>query len=100
MRRVPQGSVLGLLVFLIHINGNIISNVQTLADDTKVFRKVKNDGDKQHLQYNLDKLVKWSEKWQILLNFRKCKCIRTGHGNLDVSYKMGDTVLGTAVKKQ
>ena len=65
-----------------------------------MFRKVNTDGDKQHLQYDLGKLVKWSEKWQMLFNFRKCKCLRTGHFKLDVSYKMGDIVLGTTVKKQ
>ena len=59
-----------------------------------------NDGDKQHLQNDLDKLVKWSEKWQMLFNFRKCKCLHTGHGNLDVNYKMEDTVLGTTVKEK
>ena len=30
-----------------------------------MFRKVQNDGDKQHLQNNLDKLVTWSEKRQM-----------------------------------
>ena len=82
---VPQGSVLGPLLFLIYINDlddNITSNVLKFADDTKVFRKVNTDGDKQHLQNDLDKLVKWSEKWQMLLNFVKCKCLNTGHGNL------------------
>ena len=49
---------------------------------------------------NLDRLVKWSEKWQMLLNFGKCKCLHTGHGNLNVNYKMGDTVLGTTVKEK
>ena len=48
----------------------------------------------------LDRLVKWSEKWQMLFNFGKCKCLHTGHGNLDVNYKMGDTVLGTTVKEK
>ena len=46
----------------------------------------------------IDTLVKWSEKWQMLLNFGKCKCINTGHGNLDINYSMGDTVLGITVK--
>ena len=93
MSGVPQGSVLGPLLFLIYINGlddNITRNILKFADDTTVFRKVNND---------LDKLVKLSEKWQMLLNFWKCKCLHTGHGNLDVSYKMGDTVLGTTVKE-
>ena len=35
----------------------------------------------------------------MLLNFWKCKCLHTGHGNLDVNIKMGDTVLGTTVKE-
>ena len=96
---LPQGSVLGPLLFLIYINDlddNITSNVLKFADDTKVFRK---DGDKQHLQNDLDRLVKWSEKWQMLFNFGKCKCLHTGHGNLDVNYKMGYIVLGTTEKE-
>ena len=65
MSGVPHGSVLGPLLFLIYINDwddNITSNVLKFADDTKVFRRVNNDGDKQHLQNDLDKVVKWSEK--------------------------------------
>ena len=100
---VPQGSVLGPILFLIYINDlddSITSNVLKFVDDTKLFRKVNTDGDKQHLQNDLDRLVKWSEKWQMLFNFGKCKCLHTGHGNLNVNYKMGDTVLGTTVKER
>ena len=73
---------------------DISSKVLKFADDTKVFRKVTNDTDKQSLQDDLDKLVVWSQKWQMLLNFGKCKCIHIGHGNMDEEYKMGDDVLG------
>ena len=100
---VSQRSVLGPLLFLIYINDlddNITCNVLKFADDTKVFRKVNTGGDKQHLQNDLDKLVKWSDKWQMLLNFWKCKCLHTGHGNLDINYNLGDTVLGTTVKEK
>ena len=79
---------------------NISSKVFKFADDTKVFRKVTNDTGKQSVHYDLDKLVKWSEKWQMLLNFGKCKCIHIGHGNMDEEYKMGDAVLGRTTKQK
>ena len=75
---VPQGSVLSPILFLIYINDiedDISSKVVKFADDKKVFRKVTNDIYKHSLQDDLDNLVKWSEKWQMLLNVRKCKCI-------------------------
>ena len=83
------------------MDDNITSNVLKFADDTKVFRKVNTDGDKQHLQNDIARLMKWSEKWQILFNFGKCKFLHTEHGNLDVNYKMGTTTtLGTTVKEK
>ena len=54
----------------------------------------------QSLQEDLDKLVKWSEKWQMLFNFWKCKCIHIGHGNMDEEYKMGDAVLGRTTQEK
>ena len=36
----------------------------------------------------------------MLFSFEKSKCPHTGHGNLDVNYKMGDTVLGATVKEK
>ena len=47
----------------------------------------------QSLQDDLDKLIKWSENWQMLFNFRKSKCIHIGHGNMDEEYKMENAVL-------
>ena len=67
-----QGSVLGPILFLIYINDredDISSKVLKFADDTKVFRKVTDDTDKQSLQDDLYKFVKWSEKW--LLHIRR-----------------------------
>ena len=79
---------------------DISSKVLKFVDDAKVFRKVTNDTDKQSLQDILDKLVKWSEKWQMLLNFGKCKCIHIGHGNMDEEYKMGYAVLGRTTQEK
>ena len=56
-----------------------------------MFRTVQTDADKDTLQ---------NEKWQILFNFGKCKCIHLGHGNVNKEYFMGDTILGISVQKR
>ena len=61
---VSQGSVLGPILFLVYINDleeGVTGKILKFADDTKLFRKVKGIGDKQKLQDDIDKLVKWSE---------------------------------------
>ena len=60
-----------IYIYINDLDDSIKSNVLKFADDTKLFRKVNTDGDKQHLQNDLDRLVKWSEKWQMLFNFGK-----------------------------
>ena len=79
---------------------DISSKVLKFADDTKVFRKVINVTDKQSFQDDLDKLVKLSEKWQILFNFGKCKCIHIGLGNMDKEYKIGGVLLCRATQEK
>ena len=79
---VPQGSVLGPLLFIIYINDideDILSLVLKFADDTKVFRKVKTPADARALQDDLDRLYRWSDDWQMLFNIDKCKCLHFGH---------------------
>ena len=80
--------------------GDITSKVLTFADDTKVFRQIKSDAERQHLQDDLNKLTEWSETWQMLFNFGKFNCLNTGHGNEDAQYTMGDTVINTTVKEE
>ena len=41
---------------------------------------------------------RWSEKWQMLLHFGKCKCLHTASGNTGVNYEMGGTILSKTVK--
>ena len=57
-----------------------------------MFRNIQSDADRQHLQDDLNKLIEWSEKWQMLFNLGKCKCLHTGHGNEDAQYTMGGAV--------
>ena len=100
---VPQGSVLGPILFLVYINDleeGVTGNILKFADDTKLFTKTKEIGDKKNLQDDIDKLVKWSEKWQMLFNFGKCKCLHIGPGNTSMNYEMGGTILSTTVKEK
>ena len=100
---VPQGSVLGPILCLVYINDleeGVTGQILKFADDTKLFRKVKEIGDKQKLQDDIDKLVKWSEKWQMLFNFGKCQYLHTGSGNTGVNYEMGGTILSRTVKEK
>ena len=72
-------------------------NLQTTQ---KCSEMQKTAADKETVQDGLTKLVKWSEKWQMLFNFGKCKCIHIGHGNVSREYFMGNTILGTSVKEK
>ena len=100
---VPQGSVLGPILFLVYINDleeGVTGKILKFADDTKLFTKTKEIGDKPNVQDDIDKLVKWSEKWQMLLNFGKCKCIHIGPGNASMTYEIGVTILSITVKEK
>ena len=103
MSGVPQGSVLGPILFLVYINDLeevVTGKILKFADDTKLFRKVNEIADKQNLQDDIDKLVKWSEKWQMLFNFGKCKCLHIGSINAGMNYEMGGTILSKTVKEK
>ncbi|KAA3680755.1 uncharacterized protein DEA37_0006971 [Paragonimus westermani] len=82
---VPQGSVLGPLLFLIYINDLpdlISSNALLYADDLKIW----NACDPSALQIDLDRIKCWSEDWSLPLNDSKCAHMSLGgdSGNLFV----------------
>ena len=73
---IPQGSVLGSLLFVLYINNlpdNIMSEIFMFSDDTKLFREIRDDTDRATLQGNLDELQTWSTKWLLEFHCDKCK---------------------------
>ena len=89
-----------MLVSINDLEEGVTGKKLKFADDTKLFRKVKEIGDNQNLQDDIDKLVKWSEKWQMLFNYGKCKCLHTGPGNMGMNYEIGGTILSKTVKEK
>ena len=89
---VPQGSVLGPILFTIFINDiddKILSKLLKFADDTKLIGKVKSSVDIEILRKDLANLYRWSEDWQMLFNVNKCKIMHIGRNNTEEKYYMG-----------
>ena len=75
---VPQGSVLGPILFLIYINNlpdKTRSKVRLFADDTAIYLAVSNLEDAQILQQDLDHLQLWELDWDMEFNPSKCVVI-------------------------
>lgn len=78
---IPQGSVLGPLLFVIYINDLpevITSGAFLFADDTKIFHQVTSLEDALILQADIDALTDWSQKWLLKFNIDKCHVLTLG----------------------
>ena len=100
---VPQGSVLGPVLFLIFINdldSHILNKVLKFADDTKVYGMVNNNADHDRLQNDLDTLSEWAARWQMQFNVDKCKVMHLGRTNPCFDYIMNSQVLQRAATEK
>ena len=66
---VPQGTVLGPLMFLLYIN-DITNGL------TSIYRTIETREDSIHLQEDLNKVFNWTKCWQMKFNVQKCVVLR------------------------
>ena len=99
---VPQGSVLGPVLFVCYINDlpeEIHTNVKLFADDTKVYADVSSSEESKELQSDINRLDKWASKWQLSFNASKCKVMHIGSKNPQQSYFMAQGNVTTELEK-
>jgi hypothetical protein len=89
---IPQGSVLGPLLFVMFINdlpGCVRNELYLFADDTKLYAK----NDVPSLVKDLHNLQEWSTKWQLGFNAGKCKHMHIGRRNASSRLEMDGSIL-------
>ena len=97
---VPQGSVLGPLLFILYVNDavDICNNdveMALYADDLKLYSSVCS-GSSSAVQNALDNLVKWANEWQLTINIAKCHVLKIGGKVTQTSYTIDGTTLPTS----
>ena len=98
---VPQGTVLGPLLFLIYINDmpQVVSEdtmIRLFADDCLAYRMIRSVQDQIALQDDLENLQKWTEKWGMRFNPSKCQIMHLSRGKCQTKfYELSGVILET-----
>jgi hypothetical protein len=92
---VPQGSVLGPVLFLIYINdiADVLKNcsVSIFADDSKIYFRANSATDIAVIQSDIDRIQSWCDEWQLSIAANKCSMLHLGRANVNNLYTMGAT---------
>ncbi|VDL87003.1 unnamed protein product [Schistocephalus solidus] len=76
---VPQGSILGAILFLVYINDcvdDLGCSAIMFVDDVKLWRAIRSDSARHALQEDLNRLSSWSARWLLKFNVGKCVVLR------------------------
>lgn len=100
---VPQGTVLGPVLFIVYINdltSHLESSVSLFADDAKIYRTIQTPEDLAILQRDMARLDDWSAKWLLTFNSEKCKTMHVGRLNPQQHYQLGNKTLQKSSKEK
>ena len=94
---VPQGTVLGPLLFLLYIPSVLEPSTKCclFADDCLVYREIRSSEDQVSLQKDLDTLEQWSIQWGMLFNAKKCNIMTVSRSTTPLLkfYQIDNTIL-------
>ena len=95
---VPQGSILGPLLFILYINdlpdSLKSSTVYMFADDSKCMHTIRNSGDTIKFQNDLTNIYQWSKLWDLNFNLNKTALMQFGPNNSTNSiYFLNNTII-------
>ena len=101
---VPQGSVLGPLLFLLYVNDmcDVVqhSSIYMYADDTKLYMSYQQIEYCQIFQNDLNSIYNWTKTWQLKINVSKCSVMHIGRRNPKSHYYIGNEILNVSVTER
>ena len=98
---VPQGTVLGPLLFLVFINDLpvcVSSSIRLYADDALLYRSIKTQDDTEALHQDLTNIQEWERKWLMSFNTEKCEVLRISNKRKNIIASIPYSIHGTALR--